>query len=71
MAKEIIRFEERTQWKGWYDQECDKATREKMLPTEGPWKKDAQEQDMKNTETKDVKKSGYTKKKKKNIGRSR
>jgi hypothetical protein len=28
-AKEIIGFEKKRQWKGWYDQECVKATQEK------------------------------------------
>jgi hypothetical protein len=31
MAEEIIGFEERRQWKGWYEQECEKATREKNV----------------------------------------
>jgi hypothetical protein len=33
-AEDIIGFEEKREWKGWYDQECAKATQEKMLPTE-------------------------------------
>jgi PAS domain-containing protein len=33
MAEEIIGFEEKRQWKGWCDQECEKATQKKMLPT--------------------------------------
>jgi PAS domain-containing protein len=28
-AEDIIGFEEKRQWKGWYDQECAKATQEK------------------------------------------
>jgi hypothetical protein len=36
MAEEIIGFEEKGQWKGWYVEECVKATQEKMLPTKGP-----------------------------------
>jgi hypothetical protein len=29
MAKETIGFEEKRQWKGWYDRECAKATQQK------------------------------------------
>jgi len=29
MAEEIIGFEEKRQWKGWIDQECEKAKQEK------------------------------------------
>jgi hypothetical protein len=35
-AEETIGFEEKRQWKGWFDQECEKATQEKTLPTEEP-----------------------------------
>jgi hypothetical protein len=34
-AEEVTGFEKR-QWKDWYEQECAKATQEKILPTEGP-----------------------------------
>jgi hypothetical protein len=36
-----------------------------MLPSEGPWKKDAQEQNMRNSITTDMKKRGFIKKRRK------
>jgi hypothetical protein len=39
MAEEIIGFEEKRQWKGWFDQECEKATQEKRCLLKDPRRK--------------------------------